>query len=76
MQDLLSFTFIYFHFIYFSYCQQLKWPHSSLSLHMREQYILQPTKCSTGTRNPDPQRQGMVVWTRDTQAADSVFISV
>ncbi len=29
------------------------------AIHMREQYILQPTKSSPGTENPGPQRQSI-----------------
>ncbi len=32
------------------------------AMHMQEQYILQPTESSPGTRNPSPQRKRMAVW--------------
>ncbi len=35
-------------------------------MHMREQYILQPTESSSGAGNPGPQRQRMAVWSGDT----------
>ncbi len=42
-------------------------------MNMHEQYILQPTKSSPGTRHSGPQRQGMAVWSGDTAAAVSMY---
>ncbi len=39
---------------------------------MREQYILQPTESSTGTRNSSPQMQRMAEWSGNTRAAGSM----
>ncbi len=44
-------------------------------LHMREQYILQPTESSPGTGNSSPQRQRMAAWSGDTQAAGGMLYS-
>ncbi len=43
------------------------------AMHMREQYILQPTESSPGTRNPGSQRQRMAAWSVDTQIAGSMY---
>ncbi len=42
-------------------------------MHMREQYILQPTESSSGTGNPGPLRQRMTAWSGDTRAASSMI---
>ncbi len=70
------------------YCQQLKCHplHTTIlavlyelssqynsAMHMREQYILQPTKNSPETRNSSTQMQRMVACSGNTQAAGSMF---
>ncbi len=42
-------------------------------MYMREQYYLQPTESSPGTRNPGPERQRMATWSGDTQASGSML---
>ncbi len=42
-------------------------------MHMREQYILQPTESSPATGNSSSQRQRMTAWSGDTWAAGSII---